>query len=287
MTMVGKLQRSIVCVLLLVAAGFCFGLYASAAGAEGLAEPAKPVIKLLANAVVSGADVLLEDIAEFASEELKAQLGKIYIGAAPLPGSTRRFTLGQIEVRMRQVKLDPKDFQFTGGKEVLVTTQAPVQPSPVQAVASQTALNIPAAAAAAPSAGQDILIYHVVVPVRNIARHEVISLEDLKIEERTGRTVPSNLATIDDLIGKRATRLLVAGTALTTSAAEPVPLVEVGDLVTMVVTSGSVTVTATGKVLQKGALGDIVAVENLSTRTKVYGVVLGSDLVRIEIGGLK
>jgi len=74
---------------------------------------------------------------------------------------------------------------------------------------------------------------------------------------------------------------------LTTSAAEPVPLVEVGDLVTMVVTSGPVTVTATGKVLQKGALGDIVAVENVSTRAKVYGVVLNSDLVKIEIGGLK
>lgn len=265
--MVGILRRSIICVLLLAAAGFCFGLGVSA-------ELEKPVIQLLTNTVVTGADVFLDDIAEFDSEELKAHLGKIYIGAAPLPGSTRRFTLGQIEVRLRQVKLDPRDFHFTGAKEVLVTAQAPVQPAP-------------ASAASVPSAGQDTLIYHVVVPVRNIARHEVISLEDLKIEERTGMTVPSNLAAIEDLVGKRATRLLAAGTALTTSAAEPVPLVEVGDLVTMVVTSGPVTVTATGKVLQKGALGDIVAVENVSTRAKVYGVVLNSDLVKIEIGGLK
>ena len=49
----------------------------------------------------------------------------------------------------------------------------------------------------------------------------------------------------------------------------------------------AVPVAATGKVLQKGALGDIVAVENVSTRAKVYGVVLNSDLVKIEIGGLK
>jgi flagella basal body P-ring formation protein FlgA len=283
MAMVGILRRSIICVLILAAAGFCFGLGVSA-------ELEKPVIQLLTNTVVTGADVFLDDIAEFDSEELKAHLGKIYIGAAPLPGSTRRFTLGQIEVRLRQVKLDPRDFHFTGAKEVLVTAQAPVQPAPAPALSSQTGLPgspAPASAASVPSAGQDTLIYHVVVPVRNIARHEVISLEDLKIEERTGRTVPSNLAAIEDLVGKRATRLLAAGTALTTSAAEPVPLVEVGDLVTMVVTSGPVTVTATGKVLQKGALGDIVAVENVSTRAKVYGVVLNSDLVKIEIGGLK
>ena len=253
------------------------------------------MIKLLETAEVVGPDIFLAEVAEFDSEETKAQLGKIYVGAAALSGSSRRLALGQIEVRLRQAKLDPRDFQFTGAKEVWVTTKAPVHQAPVQAGApgslSGDQEGVQAGQAQAettvPYGNSNYLIYEVVVPVRDIARHEVIGLEDLSIQERTGRTVPSNLASIDDLVGKRATRLLAAGSVLTTSAAETVPLVESGDMVTLVVTSGPVTVTATGKVLQKGALGDIVAVENVNTRVKVYGEVLSSELVKIEIGGLR
>ena len=294
-------RLSIVLSLILIVAGLCFGFQVSGASGPGAdseapaPEQVKPMIKLLETAEVVGPDIFLAEVAEFDSEETKAQLGKIYVGAAALSGSSRRLALGQIEVRLRQAKLDPRDFQFTGAKEVWVTTKAPVHQAPVQAGApgslSGDQEGVQAGQAQAettvPYGNSNYLIYEVVVPVRDIARHEVIGLEDLSVQERTGRTVPSNLASIDDLVGKRATRLLAAGSVLTTSAAETVPLVESGDMVTLVVTSGPVIVTATGKVLQKGSLGDIVAVENVNTRVKVYGEVLSSELVKIEIGGLR
>ncbi len=290
--MVGRLRRSIVCVLLLTAAGFYLGagvIGASNLGTDseaGALESAKPTIKLLENAEVAGPDIFLEEIAELDSDQTKEQLGRLYVGAAPLPGSSWRLALGHIEVRFRRAGLDPRDFQFTGAREVWVTTKVPVQPAPAQGGLISPG-KAQADTAPAPYGNSKDMIYQVVVPVRDIARHEVIGLEDLSIQERTGRTVPNNLASIDDLVGKRATRLLVAGTVLTTSAAEPVPVVESGDLVTMIVISGPVTVTATGKVLQRGFLGDIVAVENVNTRVKVYGEVLSSELVKIEIGGLR
>lgn len=267
-------------------------LCVSAAGSGS----AKPVVELLPAAEVSGPDILLADIAEFKDEATKAKFGSIYVGAAALPGSTRRLTLGQIEVRLRQAGVNPRDFQIVGAAEVWVTTgdKLPAQKAAVEAE-DALAVNLfsdssPSGTSALevgnPSYGKTY-IYQVVVPVRDIARHELINREDLRVEEREGRTIPSNLAAVEDLVGKRATRLLVAGSELTVYAAEVPPAVERGDLVTLVAAVGSVTVTAAGKVHQTGAVGDIIAVENIGTRTVVYGKVISSELVQVEIGGLR
>ena len=183
-----------------------------------------------------------------------------------------------------------------GAAEVWVTTgdKLPAQKAAVEAE-DALAVNLfsdsspsgtSALEAGNPSYGKTY-IYQVVVPVRDIARHELINREDLRVEEREGRTIPSNLAAVEDLVGKRATRLLVAGSELTVYAAEVPPAVERGDLVTLVAAVGSVTVTAAGKVQQTGAVGDIIAVENIGTRTVVYGKVISSELVQVEIGGLR
>lgn len=244
---------------------------------------AKPVVELLPEAEVSGADIFFADIAEFEDEETKDSLGNVYLGAAALPGSNRRLTLGQIEVRLRQAGIHPRDLEITGAKEVWVTTAAV---HPKENPSTQDSLYSGKETSISLGYGKTH-IYQVVVPVRDIARHELIALEDLRVEEREGRTVPSNLASVDDLVGNRATRLLPAGSELTIYAAEVPPAVERGDTVTLMVTAGSITVTTIGKVQQAGAVGDLIPVENTNTRKIVYGEVISSDLVKIEIGGLK
>jgi len=237
----------------------------------------KPIIELLPEAEVTGKDIYLADVAKFTPESAQETLGSIYLGAAALPGSSRRLTLGQIEVRLRQAGIDPRNVEFTGAAEVRVSTRN----TAVSAAAVTTSKTTPDINTV--NSGEKV--YTVVVPVRDIARHEIITEADLAVEQRQGKTVPSNLASLEDLIGKRATRLLPAGQYLTVSAAEVPPVVERGDYVTLLVTVGSIQVTTLGQVRQAGGIGEIVAVENVSSRTIVYGKVISSDLVKIEIGG--
>lgn len=241
---------------------------------------AKPIIDILAVTEVVGDEILLKDIAKLSDDSL--QLEDVYVGSAALPGSKRRLTLGQIEVRLRQAGINPHNLDITGSDEVWVSTvsaETDLQDSNdnPSLEEQQTVSNMQS---------YQVNTYQVVVPVRNITRHELINREDLEIEVREGRTVPSNLADIDDLIGKRAVRLLTTGTYITNSAVEVPPVIERGDSVFIMAESGTVQVTAAGKALEAGGYGEIIRVENVDSRKTVYGQVIDSELVKVDLGGV-
>jgi flagella basal body P-ring formation protein FlgA len=99
-------------------------------------------IELVSPSSVVGPRVFLRDVAMFNISDpvLLETLGGVDIGPAPLPGKERVLTLGQIQVRMRQRKIDPAAFAYVGPSRVVVQAvgirvpAAQIEAAAVQAV---------------------------------------------------------------------------------------------------------------------------------------------------------
>lgn len=227
----------------------------------------KVIVQLMETAWVNGTDVLLGEIASISGEEeLVKKLSIVNTGRAPLAGTSRRLTIGQIEVRLRQAGIDVKQVEFSGPTEVQI----------FQSVAEQES---------EPVSDRSELVYQVVVAARDISRGEILALGDLKVEEREVRGSVRNEGQIEDFVGLRTVRYLSAGTVLTHHAVEVVPTIERGSQVWIVAATDSIQVSVLGTARSNGNVGDVIPVENSSSRQIVYGEVVDGETVMVNIRG--
>jgi len=88
---------------------------------------------------------------------------------------------------------------------------------------------------------------------------------------------------IEQVIGKTARRMLIAGKPIAISAiAEPL-VIERGQQVTMVFRSGSLTINSIGIALQPAGAGDVIRLRNIDSNIVVTGRVKQDG--HVEIGG--
>jgi flagella basal body P-ring formation protein FlgA len=124
------------------------------------------------------------------------------------------------------------------------------------------------------------------VPVlrADVARHGPIGSGDIRIEERPLSAIPDGVV-LDaaKLAGNSAARVLRAGDPLRASDLAPTMLVLRGEIATLVVEKNGMVLTVRGRALKAGALGDVVLVENLQSKRRVEGVVIGPGKVRVDI----
>lgn len=227
----------------------------------------KTRIELKEVVYLTGRDVYLEDIATFDGEDAShvEALQQVNVGRAPLIGATRRLTIGQIEVRLRQAGIHTSTVEFVGPTQVEIigqTTQGTQED-------------------ATPSASGHLVL----VATRTIARGEILSQEDLVFEFRDRPAVTTSFGEIVDYVGKRAVRTLTEGSVVSPAAVEIPPVIERGDRVTIVVRVGLVTVTAPGVARSAGGLGETIPVENSVSGKVVYGLVVSASLVEVVVGG--
>lgn len=236
-------------------------------GAWG-AEQERAVVFLPETANVSGKDLLLGEVAELEGPpELVQQLAEVVVGTAPSLGSSRVLLRGHIEVRLRHAGLHPSLVEFQGAESVRV-------------------FRVPAAAAASlREDGEGRPVQGVVVAARDLKRGEILSADDLRLELREVRGAALESRSLEDFVGLRTTRMVPAGTALTQLHVEVVPLIERGDAVTILVHTGSVTVTAPGVARQSGGLGDLIEVENTLSRQRVAGEIVDAHTVQVHTKG--
>jgi flagella basal body P-ring formation protein FlgA len=122
------------------------------------------------------------------------------------------------------------------------------------------------------------------VPVlrASIGADEVITREDIDWIDmparRIGRTVILSSA---KLVGMTPRHLLRTGTPVRLGDVHPPILIRKGTLVTMIVSSPAMSLTATGRALENGARDQVIRVINTSSHTTVEGVVDGPGKVRI------
>jgi flagella basal body P-ring formation protein FlgA len=122
-----------------------------------------------------------------------------------------------------------------------------------------------------------------VVALRPLERGEVINEGDVAVQKRDLAVAPAKVCRdMSEVVGKKV-RIGIRGNGpIRGDYLEKVPLVKSGQLVTIVAENGSLRVTAAGKAKGSGAEGDLVAVQNLSSKRDVQARVLDSGTVAVD-----
>ena len=125
----------------------------------------------------------------------------------------------------------------------------------------------------------------IVVPSRDIARGDTISESDLAYVFVEPNNVMSGTATtMDALIGMQTRRVLRAGESVRGDDVRHPILVTKGSTVTMVFEVPGVTLTATGRAMSEGGLGENVTVLNPASFRQITAVVTGQGTVKAQAG---
>lgn len=125
----------------------------------------------------------------------------------------------------------------------------------------------------------------IVVPAHDIARGDVIGESDLTYVTVDGNALMSGVATsMDEIKGMQARRVLGAGQPLRgTDVRRPI-VVSKGQVVTMVFSAPGVEVTATGRAMTEGGVGDTVTIQNPASYRMISATVTAPGTVRADGG---
>lgn len=144
----------------------------------------------------------------------------------------------------------------------------------------RTAIFLVSLVIAVPAAA-DVTGMRIVVPAHDIARGEVLADSDLSyLSVTNGPNVSGILTSMDQLTGMQARRVLRAGEPLRGDDVRRPILVTKGATVTMTFDAPGVTLTAIGKAMTEGGMGETVTILNPVSYRQITGVVTGSGQVR-------
>lgn len=118
-----------------------------------------------------------------------------------------------------------------------------------------------------------------VVSTRTIRAKEIISAADLDMKATNASGAITNP---QDLIGQEARVALYPGRPIRDSDVGPPAIVDRNDLVLLVFNRRPLSITAEGRALGRGAVGDRIRVMNLSSRTTVTGHIRPDGQVEVN-----
>jgi flagella basal body P-ring formation protein FlgA len=131
--------------------------------------------------------------------------------------------------------------------------------------------------------GQMVETVEVVVPVRTIARGEIVQAADLMVERR-----PRDAATADLVVettaavGKAARRALMAGQLLRANDLQRQEIVARNEVITVVYEAPGLMLTMRGRAQEGGAQGDMISVMNVQSKKVLQGTVIGPGRVAVN-----
>jgi flagella basal body P-ring formation protein FlgA len=122
----------------------------------------------------------------------------------------------------------------------------------------------------------------VLVLVANAAAGEPLRADQLRVETRdAGRVLGAPLTDPSQAIGRTLRRPTRAGQVIAAADLQAERLVRRGDPVTLVSGAGGIEVRMAGRAMGPAGIAEAVAVENLSSRRVVHGVVMANGEVRV------
>ncbi len=130
--------------------------------------------------------------------------------------------------------------------------------------------------------GKAVRLVEVPTPVARIPRGEIIGERDLAYERLPAAQV-SRSAVLDAarLVGKQARRTLSAGRPVQDTGIQPPELVRKDAVVTIVLQTDNMRLTAQGRALESGAREDMVRVRNTQSNVTIDTVVTGDNRVTV------
>ncbi len=121
----------------------------------------------------------------------------------------------------------------------------------------------------------------VIVTTRDVGRGEVLSEADLGYQMVNATSAfPGIVTSMADVEGKEARRVLRAGEAIRKDDVRNPIVVTRGQTVTMTFAVPGITLTAIGKAITEGGIGDTVTVQNPVSFRQVSAVVTGAGQVQ-------
>jgi len=136
--------------------------------------------------------------------------------------------------------------------------------------------------AAAQPVDADTETVYIPVPQRRIEAEAVIKHEDIIEVAVDGRRLsPTVVRDRRNLVGMAAKKPLEENKVINTYDIAAPLLVKRNELVTMVVKSEVMQLTAQGRALENGAMGDVVRVLNTGSKKTVEGIVTGAGTVEL------
>jgi len=125
----------------------------------------------------------------------------------------------------------------------------------------------------------------IVVPSRDIARGETLAESDLSYELVAANAVmPGTATAMDMIVGMQTRRVLRAGQSMRNDDVRSPIMVTKGTTVTMIFDAPGVTLTATGRAMSEGGVGDTVTVQNPASYRQISAVVTGPGTVKALSG---
>jgi flagella basal body P-ring formation protein FlgA len=125
----------------------------------------------------------------------------------------------------------------------------------------------------------------VVVPNHDIARGATIAETDLVYGTIPASNVFSGVVTtMDELTGMEARRMLRAGEIVRVDDVRHPILVIKGSIVTMTFEAPGVVLTASGRAMSEGGMGDTVTIQNPASFRQITATVVGPGAVRAAGG---
>jgi len=127
-------------------------------------------------------------------------------------------------------------------------------------------------------------VQSVVVAMRNLPAGQPITADAIGLQARD--TSALNGGALGDpaaLVGKIPRRTLAAGSTLTPDTLAAAPSVRRGQIIELLIAVGGLEVHAQGKALADGGSGELIQVENSSSRRIVQGVVRDDGRVEVSL----
>jgi flagella basal body P-ring formation protein FlgA len=126
------------------------------------------------------------------------------------------------------------------------------------------------------------VIKEVIKATRNINKGELISSDDVTVVSEKGKSNKSSILKIEDVIGKRATRRIQADQTLQNGMVMVPPAIIKGAQVMIRAENNELVITASGKALEEGGIGDQIRVMNIASGKEIIATVKRHDLVQVQ-----
>jgi len=121
----------------------------------------------------------------------------------------------------------------------------------------------------------------IVVPAHDIVRGDIISESDLTYATVDGAALMSGIPTkIDEVKGMQARRMLSAGQPFRGDDVRKPIVIGKGDTVTMQFIVPGVELTAMGRAMSEGGIGDTITIQNPASYRMIAGIVTAPGTVR-------
>lgn len=117
-----------------------------------------------------------------------------------------------------------------------------------------------------------------VIATRTIRAHSLLSAEDMTL---VAMDIPQALTDTAAAIGQETRVAIYAGKPIQAVQIGPRAMIERNQIVSLAYRAGGLTILTEGRALTRGGLGEMIEVMNLTSRTKVVGLIGQDGAVRV------